>query len=315
MDSLTLQDVLHTLEQQGKLIAFDMGEHAYCKIDSNCPRAVELRKITADMGVDYKTLPRPTEEASTNLLAVDFQPITTQVMIGNTPVDASALIREEAMNGIRILINQAETTRSQVARLGKSYNSTYNQRVQELRKQGRLPQVAFNLSELVKYNCTITADAEGKHYLFCFGIQYHPQWTYHNGVRCEINPEYAKRLERNVWLVFKIAKNRIIVTTQLLMSDGKKFQHYHGNEGGDCWGQNERLHDWDGTLKQLGDKAITLSRALATVNMDSLLNRSPEGFPLPAELQKHTRVLGEEGRTAAQEEANAPARPRTWRDI
>lgn len=307
-DSLILHDVLQTLEQQGKLIAFDMGEHQYCRIDSNCPRAVELRKIIAEMGVDYKTLPRPSDEGVMNLLPTDINPITTEVRIGTTAIDASALIREEAMHKLRILITEAENCRSQVARLGRGYNVTYNQRVAELRKQGRLPQLSFSLSEMVKYDCRVTADADGKYYLFCFGFLYFPQYTYHNGDRFTITPSYAEGLKRNVWLVYKIAKNRTVVETRIVDSTGRKFQHYHGADGGDCWGQNEKIHDWDGTLKQLGEKTITLSRALATVNMDSLLNRNPEGFPLPSDLQKHTKKLGEEGRTTDSVDLPTPER-------
>jgi hypothetical protein len=300
--------VLQALEQHGHAVAFDVGEHFRCQIDTNCPRAVELRKILTAMSLDYKTL-NVEEPLDVRLFEGDIHPITTMVQIGSTPIDISAIVKKEAVDMIRGLITRASSAEERVKRLGQSYNNTYNNRVAELRRQGRLTQLTFSLVDMVKYNCRITTDADCKHYLMCFGIAYAPLYTYSDGNRYAIKPDVAQTLIRDVWVVYKITKDRKVVETKLVTSKGNKFHHYHGNDAGDCWGQNEKLHTWDGTLKQLGEKAFSLSRALATVNMNSLLNRTPDGLPTYDKLQKQTTKLGVEGVIDSPDTVVTPAAP------
>jgi hypothetical protein len=310
-DAFTLQDVLDAVEAQGTLLAFDMGEHAFCYIDSNCPKAVSLRRVLAEAKIDLEKLEAPKQPDNVFASPTMLQPVIAQVTIGGQSIDLSGLVQQEAVYQIQRLIDAANENHSRVTRLGDSLYATYIQQLRDARKMPVLPQLQFPIEQLLALNCTIAIGEDKRYYQIGFECRYAPKWLYSTGKRYEISATVAETLERDTILIFPVSRDMKILHPTLYKRNGQKLNHYHGF-GADCWGTARMIRCWDGSLQQLWNQFRLLTGALTTINLDSLMSHQPDDMPHIEELKRHSTVMGEEGKLDATPEPAASGVNRGW---
>jgi hypothetical protein len=310
-DALTLKDVLEAVEAQGTIIAFDMGEHWYCTIDSNCPKAVALRRILGEAKIEWEKLERYQKPENVFANHEILRPLTAKVTLGGQEIDLSNLVNQEAVYQIQRLIDNATENRTRVSRLGDGFYATYIQQLREARKTTTLPQLHFPIELLLSLKCTIGIGDDKRYYQVGFECKYAPKWLYTTGKRYEISATVAKTLERDAILVFYLTRDRKLLAPILLKRNGQKLNHYHGYVS-DCWGTAKMIERWDGSLQQLWNQFRLLTGALTTINLDSLMSHQPDDMPHVDELKRHSVIMGEEGKLDATPEPAASGVNRGW---
>jgi len=297
---MNLQQTKESLEQNGIAIALDVGVHRYCDINSNCPLAVELRRVIHDAGITLEQLltafAESQEPVPDPLHNPEFAQFSgkAEIYIGGTPVeiDLSEAIRGEAQAAFRYKVEKLYEKELRLGRIGRSLYDTYLNQIWELRNTRTLPQLTFTLEAMIKAGCLITTD--GGNYIFLFPRDYNPQWIVTNGVRYKIADKDIIAIVKSAYIQYTITKEGKILHTFILNSDGSKLHHYHG-AGGDCWGNVHVPKRWDGTLRSLTNLTTQIMGSLATVNKDSLMSHHPPHMPNIDDVFNRSTKLGEEG--------------------
>jgi len=300
---MNLQETVNALERvrtenypEGITVAITLGEHSFCLLDSNCPIAIQLRKIVEETGV---TLPQLLEgldfPTAPKLISSDLPEIDGAVTIAiageRIELDLSNVIKSQIRDSIWQKIQGVNDQAFRVKALGDNLYTVYLREINKVRTNHALPQLSFPISELIKYNFFITA--REKTYIFVSPIRYHPEYIVNNGIRYELSPKDKKELERDIYIQISIASGKFI-SILLLDNKGDKFHHYHGG-GHDCWGTNKIPDFWDGTLKSLHNLKMSLMFSLTTINYNSLMVRIPKGLTDVGELLYRSTKLGREG--------------------
>lgn len=322
-DYMNLRDTIKALETNNIDVALDVGVHSNCDIQSNCPLAIELRKIIGESGV---TLPELLEGFAA-LSEADPEPpvpyvtdmdidgkVEVEVLGNKIELDLTDYIEgnvKRAFTDKILMLNQMKST---VQGIANQMYHTYLQEIRNIRNSETLPALSFSDKELFKAGCLMNS-AEGLYY-FYFPRVYEPELLYNNGTRYRIAESDRDRIRRDVYIRFGITKEHKFMGTFIYKQDGNKLIHYHGRSG-DCWGQMKRPTDWDGTLTQLTNYTREIMGSLATINMNSPMEREPAGMPHMNSLRERATELGQEGViTPSVEEFGTPdvveTQPRTW---
>jgi hypothetical protein len=299
---MNLAETVEALESLNIQIGMDLGVHQGCLIESNCPVAVELRRIISETNIPMAdiltahgeiTSNPPNSPSSLNFTLPEVSGIVNVSVGGSTAsIDVSDYIREQVERTLSFHIQRIGEAEGQLRRAGNSFFHEYLRSIDTAKKSKELLVPRFSLEQLMRYKCMISTD--GSDYLYIFLVHYNPQWVYSDGIRCKLHPEHVKSLERNIGIVFPITSSGSIRTVYSIDEKGSKFSHYHGRAG-DCWGNVTLPPRWDGSLRQLGLIAKKMEGALATVNADSPMQTHPPGMPSIGTLIEEGTELGREG--------------------
>ena len=320
---MNLSETIQALEAKNIAIAINLGTHQHCAIDSNCPLAVELRRIMVDAGVTLEqllegyTAVTAADPVSYNLPEIDGK---VAITIAGTTVelDLSDIASTELRTAMTRKDGELREREVSIHRLGNSLYHSYLRAIAQARESPILPQLSFSRTALMKANCHITCD--GNSYIFLFPTEYKPEYMVHcseyrTGVitRYKIADEDIETLKEEVWLQLVVRGDRFL-HAQLVKRTGRGLLHYHGDEDGDCWGNVRIPPSWDGTLESLCELKTLIMNSLATINTTSLMHHHPLGkLPFQEVLDRCTRIGIEgaippqprdtAGRFAAREEA------------
>ena len=318
---MELRETLEALAKKGILTAIDLGEHQYCQLDTNCPLAIQVRKIIADSGI---TLPQllegidavqnPDKLFKTEDIAHVSGKAEIYVLNKKMDFDITDVLQGDVQRAFRDKLNELEGTRLRLERLGQSCYNTYLSEIRRLRTTKVLPQFRATTAELARYGAMITED-EGN-YVFLFNAEYNPQWIVHDGDRYLMSDRDIARAKRPALLKFSITRSGEVMAVLLLNPDGSNLVHYHGTTGMDCWGQLRfKLPRKLITVEAVHNLKRIAQGALATINYDSLLNRSPQGMTPSGDVLANATKLGKEGeldRPVIPEQQQQDARPAGW---
>ena len=317
---MNLQETVQALEQNNIQIALDVGVHRYCDINSNCPLAVELRKITNESGVTLAQLlegfvtgqEAPPEPVSYELPEFDSK-ATIRIAGTNVELNLEDALRAQLGDALDKKRREFRGLGGRITALGDSLYHSYLNQVSELKRTKTLPQLEFPNRDVIRANCLITAN--NTHYIFLFPRGYSPEYIVTRGMRYKLADRDVKALKRDVYISYTITKERKILNAKILDDKGEGFRHYHGNTGEDCWGAVHIPERWDGSLGSLADFTAQLMGALHTLNKDSPISRQPNGMPHMDGLMERSTELGEEGHPEEREQPEGgwtTDTPRRW---
>lgn len=318
---MNLQQTVQALEQNNIQIALDVGVHSGCSIDSNCPLAVELRKVINESDVTLEQLiegfaasQEPPPEAVAYVLPEFDAKATIRIAGTNVELDFEEALRAQLGDTLDKKRRELNRLGGSITELGKSLYESYLNRIYALRDTRTLPQLEFDIGDLTKANCLTTSD--GEYYHFLFPRTYNPEYVVTNGVRYKLADEDIKALIRDIYISYTISKEYKIIHTDILNSGGSKFRHYHGG-GNDCWGNFQIPERWNGNLKSLSDLTTQVAGALRTINKDSLMTGHPRGMVDMDDLMERSTKLGVEGITEEREQPEGgwtteEGAPRRW---
>jgi len=305
---MNLQQTKESLEQNNVQIALDIGVHQDCDINSNCPLAVDLRKIVRDSGTTLEQLIEgflasqadPPAAMSYTFPEIDGK---TSIHVAGQAIqlDLTDILKQQLGAAFESKINALKDVENRVSALGRELYNSYLLQIAELQRARNLPQLTFSTKELIKANCLITA-MDGR-YIFMFPRVYNPGWIVSRGVRYKLSDTDVTAIKRDIYLTFGISPEYKIIDKVVYNAGGNKFKHYHGS-GYDCWGTVSIPERWDGRLQSLSNIVTQLMGSLATINRDSILNRHPAGMPEIEDIFGRSTLLGEEG---IREEREQPA--------
>ena len=300
MAGMTLQQTIEVLGNLNIQTALDVGVHANCDLQSNCPIAVQLRKVVGEAHITG-------EQLLTGLAAITVSPpeaihfelpkveAIADLNIAGIPVrlDLAPVINPQLTRFYQGYITQLQNGSRQLATMGRGLYSSYALAIQESRKLKELPQLIFTIPDIIKANCMVTSG--GSNYFFLFPRLYSPQYIVTRGVRYKIADTDIIHLIHKINVQLTISRDNRFVDMRILNEHGEKFVHYHGRAGGDCWGQVTRPPIWDKRLRSLENLIIQLMGSLSTINKDSMLEREPPGMPHIDVLFGRSTRQGEEG--------------------
>lgn len=313
---MTLFETVQALEAKNITIALDLGVHQSCALDSNCPLAVQLRKLIADAGITLEELLEGYQEVTAPdpvdmdrvlpaVSAILHMHLLGQEMHINLGEDATHEFGVAVKRKIEELEHGIYTLRG----IGRTLYSSYLAEIRRSRDNGSLPQLSFTVTELLTANCLITS--RDRKYVFIFPAEYRPRYIVHRHTRHQLSDEDAKSLERNIYIKFTINQNHNFFRADTITSDGRKFRHYHGNGQYDCWGEVTLPNRWDGHLSSLTRLNHTLIMSLGTINRGSVLDNDPPHMPDVEDLMENSTELGREGEVS-EHPVEQPTRGRGW---
>lgn len=170
---MNLQQTVESLGQtvteeypQGVTLAIDVGVHSYCDINSNCPVAVELRKIIHETGINLQQLLEgfaATQETPPEPLVnghqVEFDGRATIRVAGqNIQLNFDDIISQQLREVIRSKTNELDRMSASFNELGRGLYRTYLNQIAGLRTTKELSQLKFSVAELTKVGCFVTSD-------------------------------------------------------------------------------------------------------------------------------------------------------------
>lgn len=298
---LGVAQALSLLEIHKKIITgIDIGLHHYCDLTSNCPIAIQVRRVMLESKVTVEELQSLIGKAD-NIQCVypvrdeDFPQVTAkiQLRIGNKTVslDVEDLGVTDLVEAIENKRAELIYERGRLVTMGRDMQATYVNAIANVRKTKFLPQLQLFTPELLKYG--VIVNGAGNSYQFFFPFIYSPAYTITNGVRYAISSENSKIITRECYLMFEVKEKRISPPI-VFNREGRKMQHYHGDVT-DCWGSVDYPREWDGTVKQLYNTMVVLTKSLITINLDSLMVREPAGMPHIQLLKDSMKKVGREG--------------------
>lgn len=324
--SLSLQETVQALEHKNIHIALDIGVHRYCEIDSNCPIAIELRRLMSEAGVTLIELFEGYEQMEVNRPdrdTIERLPNVTaelNLRIGghNITLPIEDIAQEQIENAIRSKLDQLDTARRDTEQLASSLYQVYRSAVIEARRSRRLPQLSFDTRALLRHNPTINSD--GQLYNLYYPMEYRPEYLYDNGIRYKIADRDVTAITRDAFLLVAIIGTDYVFHQPVVLHDDgtTKLQHYHSSRGGggDCWGTLRLPQRWDGTIEAVNRIFLEYSRSLKTINMNSLFNQHPPEMPVISAVKSRATELGREGEIPNQAEevvtTQEQVRPAGW---
>jgi hypothetical protein len=299
-------------------VGMDFSIHSYCLLESNCPKAIELRKVLTDNSISIKDLEKhqetPVERLKHISLAQSSNIIKVTILGRVVEVDIGDITNTQIKEAIMNKYEELSACTGQFTSLGLSLYKTYTDEIGKIKTARNLTQLEFSLDEMKTYPHYLTV--MDKRYWLCFPGVYEPQYIYTNGDRYEICEAHKKLLRRELLIAYTITSEFKIYSVKLHTINGMKFQHYHGNASNDCWGTIKLPAFWDRRLITLSALTKTLFNSLTTVNKDSLMLSVPPNFPDIMDLFSHSTKMGREGfpKEVAKETVapNTAASPRPW---
>ena len=296
---MNLSETVQALEAKDIQVAIDLGVHQRCLLDSNCPKAVELRTEISKAGIElteilegYQAVTAPDPFSWDNIdFGIDGR-VTLEIAGQRIQLDLTQEIEAQLADTIKGRIEDIRRQEQRLKDLGNSLYERYLYEIARLRETRALPQLSFTTEDLLRYN--IMVSSEGDNYIFLSPALYRPEYIIRDGIRYELSTEDKKTLRREVVLQFTITKDNRFLSMTLFTLTGQKFEHYHGRTG-DCWGTIPLPRQWDRSLRSLDILKIQTFNALVTINYNSLMQREPPAMPHIDQLLARSTKLGREG--------------------
>ncbi len=307
---MTLREVMSAIETIPDVsVVLDLSVHALCEFNSNCPKAIQLRQLIGEAGINMGQILQgyaqitstvaPKEPVSVETLLPDLNTsingnITIGIMGHLVPLDLTEEIKVGVTSALHDRLRRLNETRVSISKIASSLYGAYTLAIDEAKKSKVVKQVQFPVKELLA-NKVISNKGEDGGYNFYIPVTYEPKYLIYNGVRYELHEADKIGLRRdNLFLEIVITGNNTFVTATLIDKNNKIFQHYHGR-GYDCWGTLHLPERWDGSVRQLQQIVHEGMGSLVTINLNSILNHHPEGMPVDTELRARATKLGKEG--------------------
>ena len=305
---IRLHQVVHVLEHmrtekfpEGILLAHDLGNHAHCRINSNCPEAVKLNRVMLEAGLEFSEfLQAYTEQyrpivppVNTNRDFPQYRgTIALEIMGQQVEVDIGEQLRRVMPRRLEQALYQAEDLRYRAIELVKGWQYAYHSAVLAAMDGKELKQLKLPVADMLRFSCHVTSDDQ--HYLFLFPFKYNPQWLVNRNERYALSPRDVDWLKADIYICIPVTSGNKILKPSLQNAFGRLFSHYHGNHG-DCWGFVPLPERWDGTVRQLFNLKDSLEKAIATINRSSLMQHEPVDWPHVDDLVARAKFLGAEG--------------------
>lgn len=295
---MELKETLDALRAKGIEVALDLGEHNFCDLDTNCPMAIQVRQIIKDSGISLADLldgydkvvkPDPIKIEDINISG------KISLFIAEKPVelDLSDILSQRAKEAVEDKIRDINRNMERVKTLGNSLYNSYLSQMASLRRTKVIPQFKASIEELARYGAMIT-EIDGK-YVFLFNTIYRPEWLVDSGNRYRLAESDIKIITREAILAVWVTTTGQIYSVQLLNDKGGKLYHYHGS-GGDCWGTIRfNLVDNRITIAAISNIKRIAMGSVSTINMNSLMNRHPDGMPDITGVKGRAKLEGKEG--------------------
>lgn len=301
-----LQDAIAACEQKGYSIALDLGLHKYCLLDSNCPKAIQVRQMISDMQIsqvdlltgyaEVTSIPDDPVKRTDFLLGKLKIDGKLNLSIGGTvvPIDLSAQIKELLKDELSKIDLNEEKRNRQINLAADALFTAYKDAIRQAKQHKELEQLNLDIKDVLRFGIVTTA--YNGYYLFFYPMVYQPGYLYDNGDRYEICEQDKLAIRReNCWIKFEVNKERKFIDITLVNQQGLMLNHYHGRPGFDCWGTMHKPEKWDGSLEMLAREAKSRIGALGMINMNSLLDRHPDGMPIIQEVKNRATKMGREG--------------------
>ncbi len=304
---INLCDVVRVLESirsekfpEGIIVPEDLGNHYFCNIFSNCPEAVKLNRVMAEAGLELQEFLEafenlyPSTPKVAELRIPDIKG-EVEVYVGDQclKVDMGEEIRKQLHMGTLSKVREWEGYANTAQSYALSYVDAYEHAIRQTRINRQLEQLEFPFADLAKYKCLINK-VDDK-YSLSLPFNYQPVWIVVGRDRYELSQDDQGLLQHDLYLEFLITRDFRMFPPKLKNSRGRFFMHYHGNEG-DCWGEVRLPQRWNGGLKQLVDLRDHMEKAIATINVNSLMMARPPDMPSTDALMEEATLLGREGR-------------------
>lgn len=313
---MNLKETVEALEAKNVTVAIDLGVHEYCTLDSNCPLAIQLRRLIADAGVTLEQLLEG-HEVVTNPPPLDYDlpafdaHINLRIATKDIAVDLNDVISESVRALVKSKLEALNTAEATVRDAGVALYNTYLREIARQRDNHVLPQLEYSARELLNAKCFITSDSG--HYYFLFSVDYNPEYLIKDGIRYKLSDRDIREIKRKAYVQVVITPENKITNVLLLNESGDKLQHYHGDTDNDCWGAVHIPQRWDRRLSSLSNFVRSLMGSLATINLGSLLVHEPLDMPDNEELMEHSTELGREGELEVEEvEPTEPTERPGW---
>jgi hypothetical protein len=285
---MELNIALKVLQEQYNMeVALNMGEHAYCSVESNCPVAVKLRKILIEAGIDFDELKTKIPEQVNDISIIDragvnlddvTDTVTATVFGTEITIPVQNIIKPEFVSTVQNYIYNLKQKRIRLDSYAYALQDTFNNELAKARRKVVLPTLEIPFHEAA--GVTILANNREEVYEIYVPTVYAPKLIYDDGVNYQLDEADRVKIERkNLYMRYRIRPDKVIVDTILVTDKGEGLEHYHGRSGHDCWGTVETMSKWDGSIKQLRQRTLLLERSLVTINYNSLLRRDPSGMP------------------------------------
>ena len=294
---MNLYETVQALEAKNITVAINLGEHTNCSIDSNCPVAIELRRLVIEAGITLEQLLEGFETVTARPLAYTLPNFSSKTLIkvaGKViEIDLNDVIEGELKARIEEKIRELDSLKGSVNGVGKHLFESYLDAMRRAKQIKQLPQLECGRTELIKSMCLINSSMGN--YVFLFPFVYNPDCLVSGGTRYKMSEEDIAAVKRQAFIELVATRDGKILSARVLRDTGNKLTHYHGNEGGDCWGSVRIPERWDGTLTSLIRLKCTLVGSLQTINLNSILRHDPPSMPHTDMLRERSTTLGREG--------------------
>lgn len=296
---MNLYDTVKVLETKGIEVAIDLGVHSNCALDSNCPLAIQVRKIITDAGLTLEQMQEGLEVVTNPPNPIHFglpsfeAKVTMNVSGKAVEIDLSDVISKELYRNVRYKLEDIEGMGREVRHIGTWLYNAYLREIDKARETATLVQLSYPATDLIKAGCMITATR--REYLFLFPSIYNPQWIICGSTVYKLADEDIAKLRRVMYLQFRVTPSGVFREVIVLDGEGSKMSHYHGDTGHDCWGHVSLPHRWDKELDSLVKLARSLIISLYTINYGSMVSGHPHGFPVADGLLRRATEVGVEG--------------------
>lgn len=313
---MNLYDAVLGLEGKNITVAINLGEHGNCPLESNCPIAIELRRLVVEAGVTLEELVEGYQSiANPNPVAYNPPEFSGKVAIfiagKQIELDLDQIISGELKTQVEHKITELDEMKGRVGTLGRGLYSSYLHEITSNRTTHTLPQLGYTRGEMVSTKCLITGD--GDRYTFLLPVEYKPESLIESGIRFKMAREDVTRIKRKAYLQFIVTRAGRFISATLQDDSGNKLRHYHGDGNTDCWGSVRLPTRWDKTLRSLSRLKTALMGSLATINMNSILQPHPPDMPDHDDVMSRSERLGREGELTPTPRGRRRTTPTPWR--
>ncbi len=232
---MTLTEVFDSLGENDILTGLDIGVHGNCEIDSNCPIAIELRRVVREAGITLQQLVdgaalHQTRGDDDNFflrnteIQLPTEDITFSVFGQDVSISLAQIIGPDVRVAVENRLASIRDANRVIESVGQAYLNTYREKVAALSKNKRLQQVAFDPEELRRTGCQVTA-TEGN-YLFIFPFDYGAEYIVNNGIRHELSAAHKAQIARlGGSMTFEITHENKFSTLKVKKADFSTMDH------------------------------------------------------------------------------------------
>jgi len=303
-DEVNLHETLQALEAKGITVALDIEVHELCDIQSNCPVAIQLRRIIADTQIPMTDL--LDGYAAINRDVLDpYQPFTppeitadlTLHIAGQTfNIPYNQMFTAEVLEAMRLKLMDFQAYEQTLRSYAEGMFHFYKREVYRLQQTSVLPQLRVNTFEM--YRAKVWYSATRDAYQVFAPVDYEPQEIINSGDRYRLSNSDKELCRRpGCWMMYRInGYSKRIEKASLLGRDLVKLEHYHGNSQEDCWGTIAMPTDpWQEDVRTITNLTRSLHHSLVTINFNSPMRVHPLDMPHINDILGRATLIGREG--------------------